>query len=114
MSSLAKKAIFISIVNLVFLQVAPGQTTGRIAGTVKDPSGAVVPGAAVECTHKGSGEERKVLTDAAGSYSAPLLPPGNYQVSVSAKGLAPQTFAKVPGAITATPLLHANLSLVRA
>lgn len=91
MSWIGKKQILIWIACLLGTQVAQGQTTGRIAGTVKDPSGAVVPGAAVKCTHDRSGEERKVLTDAAGNYSAPLLPPGNY-VSVSAKGFATQTF----------------------
>src|SRR5260370_35540422 len=40
-----------------------------------------------------------------------MLPPGNYHVSVSAKGLATQTFENVTVAITATTLLDADPSL---
>jgi glycosyltransferase A (GT-A) superfamily protein (DUF2064 family) len=79
---------------------ASGQTTGRIAGTVKDPSGAFVAGASVECTLAESGETRKVFTDAAGSYIAPLLTPGTFRVTVSAKGFATQTVENVTVALT--------------
>src|SRR5258708_2976102 len=106
-----KKQIQIWIACLWGLQLAQGQTTGRIAGTVKDPSGAVVAGAEVKCTARGSGEERKVLTDSAGNYSAPLLPPGDYRVSFSAKGFAAKTFDKVIVALTETTNLDAELSL---
>src|SRR5260370_39306634 len=40
-----------------------------------------------------------------------MLPPGNYQVSVSAKGLAIQTYETVTVAITETTILDADLSL---
>jgi hypothetical protein len=103
--------ILLGIACLVNLQVAWSQTTGRIAGTVRDPSGAVVAGAAVQCTLLASGEERKVLTDAAGNYSAPLLPVGSYQVTFSAKGFATQTFGGVTVALTETTVLDTELAV---
>ncbi len=60
--------------------------TGEIAGTVSDPSKAVVPQAKVTVTNGGTGFSREVLTNPSGGYSATLLPPGNYQVTVEAAG----------------------------
>jgi hypothetical protein len=62
-------------------------TTGSIAGTVKDPSGAVVPNADVTLTNTDKNAIiRTVQTDASGNFSAPLLPIGHYSVTVGAAG----------------------------
>src|SRR5947207_16001239 len=65
---------------------AQSQTTGRIAGTVRDANGAVIVGAEVTVTSLATSEERKVTTDAEGNYAVPLLSPGTYHVSVTANG----------------------------
>ncbi len=63
------------------------ETTGTISGTVTDPSGSPVPGAAVAITAQDRGiQVRTTTTDGAGNYSAPLLPVGKYSISVEAKG----------------------------
>src|SRR5262245_23320731 len=90
---------------------ALGQTTGRIVGAVKDPSGATVAGALVQCTLLASGETRKVFTDSAGNYIAPLLAPGNYQVTFSAKGFGALTRDTVTVALTEATVVDAELSL---
>jgi hypothetical protein len=61
-------------------------TTGAIAGTVVDQSGAVVPGATVTATNLGTGAVRSVVTGAAGTYELTLLDPADYRVRVGAKG----------------------------
>jgi outer membrane receptor protein involved in Fe transport len=61
-------------------------TTGTISGTITDPSGAVLPNVKVEVLNEGTGVSRTVATDAAGRYSAPMLPVGNYKVSGSIEG----------------------------
>src|SRR5947209_468993 len=61
--------------------------TGSIVGTVKDPSGAVLPKATVTLTNTDTGVVvRAVKTDASGNYSAPLLPIGHYSVTVEGPG----------------------------
>lgn len=60
---------------------APG-----LRGTVTDPSGAAVPGAIVQL--RGPGGEKRTRTDPAGSYVFPSLPPGKYELRVSARGFA--------------------------
>jgi hypothetical protein len=61
------------------------ETTGSIVGTVKDTNGAVVAGATVTITDTDKQTiVRTLTTDETGSYSAPFLPAGNYQITVEA------------------------------
>ncbi len=62
------------------------QATGTIAGTVTDESGALLPGATVEATNRGTNQARSALTGTDGFYTLPLLPPGVYNVRVSLTG----------------------------
>ena len=80
------------------------EVTGSISGTVTDPSGAAVKGAAVTLTNTDRGQDvRTVTTGGSGSYSAASLPLGTYTVKVVAAGF--QT-ASVTGLV-----LHANDAL---
>ncbi len=67
---------------------AQTSTQGAIAGTVLDPSGAVVPGVAVTIHNMGTNAEIKLTSDASGFYKAPLLEPGTYRVTFVASGFA--------------------------
>src|SRR5215471_17122902 len=78
------------------------QTTGSITGTVKDQSGAVIAGAAVTVATKATSETRIAITDSTGNYSAPLLPPGYYHVTVATKDFATRTYDDVQVALTET------------
>jgi hypothetical protein len=62
------------------------ETTGGLQGTVKDPSGAVVPGASVTVTTPTLVGSKEVVTDAAGYYRFANLPPGSYTITVKAAG----------------------------
>jgi hypothetical protein len=75
---------------------ASAQTdTGRIAGVVRDPNGAVVAGAAVTAKNERTGEERAATTDAEGLYQIPALRASVYSVTVTAPTFAPNTFTGV-------------------
>ncbi len=60
--------------------------TGSITGTVKDSSGATVSGAAVQVTSPERGINRQTTTNSTGEYNESALPPGNYNVIVTAAG----------------------------
>ncbi len=63
-------------------------TTGVIQGTVVDPSGAVVPGASVTAKNPDTNYSRMLVSDANGRFVFLAMPPGNYQLTISAKGFA--------------------------
>lgn len=62
--------------------------TGTITGTVKDPSGALVPGAKVEVTNTSTGISRSTASDAVGNFQFPLLNPGTYRLTVEFVGFS--------------------------
>ena len=66
--------------------LAFGQTFGSIGGEARDASGAVVAGATVTAINVGTNASRSVLTNEAGAYSFPSLPPGIYTVKVEKAG----------------------------
>jgi Carboxypeptidase regulatory-like domain len=59
--------------------LAQTQTTGRLAGTVRDPNGAVIVAAEVTVSNNATGQERKVITDDEGNYNVSLLAPGTIE-----------------------------------
>ena len=61
-------------------------TTGTISGTVRDSSGAALPGVQIVILNEQTGISRTVQTDPAGRYSAPLLSLGNYRVTGTLEG----------------------------
>ena len=61
-------------------------TTGKIAGTVTDSSGAAVPNASVSVKSPALLAPRSTHTEADGSYLFDLLPPGTYELTVTAAG----------------------------
>ena len=61
---------------------------GSITGVVKDPSGAVVPGADVVVRETVSTTEYKTVTNKSGSYRVSFLKPGAYVVRVEKVGFA--------------------------
>jgi hypothetical protein len=63
-------------------------TSGSLSGRVLDPSGAAVPGAAVELEDPLRGAQRQTVSGADGLYLFTLLPPSGYRVRVSAPGFA--------------------------
>jgi hypothetical protein len=65
---------------------AQTSTVGSISGTVRDPTGAVVPQAQVLIQEERTGFSRTVVTNNEGFYSAPSLPFGRYSVSTAPPG----------------------------
>jgi Carboxypeptidase regulatory-like domain len=65
--------------------------SGTVTGTVTDPSGAVVSGAAVTVKNNDTGEVRATTSNTSGLFSIPALPPGPYTVDALAKGFEETT-----------------------
>src|SRR5438552_7409771 len=74
------------VVLLFSLAIFAQANFGRILGSVKDPTGAVLPGASISIIDTQRGLARTVTTDEAGLYNAPTLIPGTYTVRVEFPG----------------------------
>jgi hypothetical protein len=69
--------------------VAQGGSTGSIAGTAKDTTGAVLPGVTVEASSPALIEKvRSVITDEQGNYKIIDLRPGTYTVTFTLPGFS--------------------------
>jgi len=84
--------IFVASALSLFVSVpVHAQVAGAtLSGTIKDSSDAVVPNSQVAIKNTATGVPRDVTSDSVGFYSAPNLLPGNYDVTVSARGFATQ------------------------
>ncbi len=71
---------------LAFCGIVWGAVTGRIAGTVTDPTGAAITGAVVTITNTAQGIPFKTVTDQKGDYSLPSVPVGAYDLLFEASG----------------------------
>ncbi len=79
------KTVFIGL--LFWVATALAQTdTGSIGGFVKDPTGGVIPKAKVTLKDEGTGAIHTLVSDSAGYYVAPNLPPGMYAMTAEAPG----------------------------
>src|SRR5262245_64056026 len=86
MSRIAAR-ILTTIVILTFAaNAAWAQATAEISGTVKDASGAVLPGVEVTVTQTETGVVRNTVTNETGSYVMPNLPIGPYRLEATLPG----------------------------
>jgi hypothetical protein len=112
LSSLFKRfSAIVCLMLFVFMlpSVHAQETTGAIQGTVSDPTGAVVAGAAVVATSDMLIKPATATTDSHGFYRLNALPPGKYQIEVTGGGMK----ARAVGInLTAGALPSLNFQLV--
>src|SRR5712692_8027330 len=91
------KRLVLAILVVLSLGVAANAQTfrGAINGTVTDPSGALVPNAAVKATEAATGIDHNTVTTSEGQFSFQDIPLGFYKVTVTATGFPVYTVDKV-------------------
>jgi hypothetical protein len=110
---LAKSALLALAATLLpgLSMLASAATGGRISGTVKDYSGAVVPKAGVTATNIDTSVRRTVATNGAGVYSFPDLPVGHYNIDIMMAGFKPYRRAGIDVDVSSSLLVDAMLEL---
>ena len=83
--------------------------TGTISGVVTDPNGAVVPLAKVTAQNVATNAITQTQTDTSGYYRFPNLTPGNYIITVEAKGFRKTALA--PRELTVSGTLRSDVTL---
>src|SRR5579883_1113966 len=86
----ACKAVFWTTVIVSIPMSSWAAVTGIISGTIKDQTGAVIPGAKLTATNAAQGIQTRTITDSNGVYTFPSLPVGVYDLHVDAQGFKPQ------------------------
>ena len=78
---------FLALASISF--IAFGQSTGRISGSVEDPSGAAIASVTVVATNSETELKRTAQTNAEGIFVFPDLPIGTYAIDTTAPGFSP-------------------------
>src|SRR5690242_7838961 len=68
------------------------QATAQISGTVRDASGAVLPGVEIKATQTDTGVARTTISNETGFYVLPSLPLGPYKLEAALAGF--RTFSQ--------------------
>ena len=101
------------LVTLILLTAASAwaQATAQMNGTVRDASGAVLPGVTVTVTQTDTGFTRTVVTEGSGSYVIPNLPTGPYKLEVSLQGFKTYAQTGIVLQVGANPTLNVALGV---
>src|ERR1041385_8773745 len=88
-----------------------GQAVSQISGTVKDSSGAVVPGVEVTATQTDTGIKRSVSTDETGSYILPNLPLGPYRLEAAKEAFSPYARTGIELQVGTSPVIPMTIDV---
>src|SRR5215467_14622699 len=100
----------ISLLICAFSSDVWAQATAQISGTVKDQSGAVLPGVEITATQTETGATRMTVTNETGAFVLPSLALGPYRVEASLPGF--RTFVQtgivlqVDGSVTINAVME--------
>jgi hypothetical protein len=83
------------LVSLLALSSTAQDATGALRGTVNDPTGGRIPGAAIALVNDATGFRYSIATDSEGRFAFELLPPGDYTARATAQGMSPQETPKL-------------------
>jgi outer membrane receptor protein involved in Fe transport len=103
---------FVGVLALSLATSAPAQVVGgSMQGTVRDAQGAVLPGATVLIRNVGTGASYEQVTDHAGHFQVPVLPPGDYELHVSMSGFRPLTRRGIRLTVGQTAVIDPSLEV---
>ena len=99
------------IVCLMSAGPAWAQATAQISGTVRDASGAVLPGVQVTATQTDTGISRMTVTNETGFYVLPSLPLGPHRVEASLPGFRGFTQTGIVLQVGSSPVIDVKMEV---
>src|SRR4051812_48921007 len=87
------------------------QATAQISGTVRDQSGAVLPGVEVTATQTDTGIARMTITNETGTFVLPNLPLGPYKVEAALTGFRTFVQTGVVLQVGSSPAINAVMEV---
>jgi outer membrane receptor protein involved in Fe transport len=113
LGSLCSVRVHVRAAAIVLIAAASAwaQATAQLSGTVRDESGAVLPGVSVAVTQTDTGLTRTDVTDGSGAYVMPNLPTGPYRLEVSLQGFRTYVQTGIVLQVGASPTINAVLAV---
>jgi hypothetical protein len=87
------------------------QATAQISGSVRDQSGAVLPGVEITATHTETGIQRTTVTNETGAFSLPNLAIGPYRIEASLPGFRSFVQTGIVLQVNSNPVINAVLEV---
>src|SRR5881409_3690425 len=87
------------------------QATAQISGTVRDQSGAVLPGVEVSATQMATGTKRTILTNETGSYVLTNLAVGPYRIEAALPGFRTFVQTGIVLQVDSNPVINISLEV---
>lgn len=84
-------------------------SAGEVTGTIKDASGAMIPGALVVATEQSTNVTTKTTSTSVGVYTLPALPPGVYKITASHEGFSTEETSAIT--LRVAQVLNVDLKL---
>src|ERR1700734_1243933 len=81
--------IFLVCITIITIAASAQEFRGTLTGQVTDPTGAIIPNAALTITNESTGAITRTVSGANGFYTVPFLTPGKYSISISVNGFKP-------------------------
>ncbi len=103
---------FLLLLNILVCKLSVAQVAGgTLSGTITDPSGKFIPEARVAIQNVGTGITTTVLTNSDGFFTAANLLPGEYEVTVSAKGFSTEVRKGISLTVGAQQVFNLGLQI---
>src|SRR3989454_2954680 len=111
-----EKFLAVGTVLLLFVLRLPSadaqvKSTGAVLGTAKDATGGVIGGARVTLKNADTGVSMATETNATGDYSFPVVPVGQYELTVSASGFKTTVLSSISVSALENVRLNVTLSV---
>src|SRR3989442_3134448 len=101
----------ILLLSVLACAIVWAQATAQINGTVRDQSGAVLPGVEITATQTDTGTSRTAVTDETGSYILPNLAVGPYKLEAALAGFRTYVQTGIVLQVNSNPLINPTLSV---
>src|SRR5262245_14073180 len=107
----ANNLFFALLLCLATASLAWTQATAQISGTVKDQTGAVLPGVEINATQTETGITRSTVTNETGTYVLPNLPLGPYRVEATLPGFRTFVQTGIVLQVNSSPVINPLLEV---
>jgi Carboxypeptidase regulatory-like domain len=111
MRSQAIHRLFGLFVSMLMCTALWAQNTAQVSGTIRDQTGAVLPGVEVTVTQTETGLTRNVITDETGSYLVTNLPVGAYKFEAGLPGFRTYVQTGIVLQVNSNPAINAVLEV---